>query len=245
VAMKIGILLTGKLPEAVVAAGGEYDYHFRQLLSRADPTLEFETVDVTANAPLGKPQDMDGWLITGSRHGAYEDLPWIEPLKQFIREIIAAEVPLVGICFGHQIMADALGGRNVKSDKGWGLGVHEYQTTLRPGWLPEGFADGWSAIAIHQDQVVDLPPDATVLARSPFCEYAALAYGDPEHPKAISVQPHPEYTPDLLNRMIDARLGQVVPPQIVAQAQATAEAHQDGDAWAKAIVRYFRDAAGL
>jgi GMP synthase-like glutamine amidotransferase len=197
--MKIGILETGEVAEVLKRRHGDYPAMFQRLLGAFDPTLEFATVSVVRGEMPAGPHQADGWLITGSRHGVYDDLPWIAPLKRFVRDCIAARVPVVGICFGHQLLAEALGGRVEKSAKGWGVGVHDYHVVSRPGWmtdLPEHFSVG----AMHQDQIVEKPADAHVLATSPFCEYAALAYGDPEDPTAISVQPHPEFEPGFPRR---------------------------------------------
>ena len=155
---------------------------FEALLAAVDPGLEFATVRVVAGEMPAAPGQADAWLVTGSRHGVYDDLPWIEPLKAFLRACVAARVPVVGICFGHQILAEALGGRVVKSDRGWGLGVQDYELVAHPGWMAD-LPDRFAVRALHQDQVVALPPAATVLARSPHCDFAALAYGDPESPR--------------------------------------------------------------
>ncbi|WP_112321826.1 type 1 glutamine amidotransferase [Oceanibium sediminis] len=238
--MKIGILLTGTLPEVIVARGGEYDAYFKRLLLSVDPELELFTVDVVNGEALPAPQSADGWLITGSRHGVYDDLPWLEPLKAFCKSAIAAGVPVVGVCFGHQLLAEALGGRAVKSDKGWALGVHSYQPGATPEWLPEGLRRAWSGHVVHQDQVVALPEGATVLASSDFCPYAALAYGDPERPDALSVQPHPEYTNELFNMVSEHRLSATVPAEERAAAAATLDIPVASRDWAEAMVRYFR-----
>lgn len=190
--MLVGILETGKVNEALVPAHGEYPAMFEGLLGPADPDLSFRAYSVVDGELPARADECDAWLITGSRHGVYDDLPWIEPLKEFLRAARAAGRPIVGICFGHQIMAEAFGGRAAKSDKGWGIGVHDYRVIRRPGWM----ADAPERLAfhcIHQDQVLDLPEDATPLATSEFCEHAFLAYGDPEAPDAISIQPHPEF----------------------------------------------------
>ncbi|MEO0692966.1 MAG: type 1 glutamine amidotransferase, partial [Pseudomonadota bacterium] len=135
--------------------------------------------------------DCDGWLITGSKHGAYEDLPWIPRLEGFLRDAYAAKVPIVGICFGHQILAQALGGKVEKFTGGWSVGPTDYN------WGGETVRlNAW-----HQDQVVALPEGAEVLASSDFCQYAALAYGD----RALTVQAHPEYDDDAIRVLIEAR----------------------------------------
>ena len=242
--MKIGILETGEVHPDLKARHGDYPAMFERLLAAVDPRLEFATVRVVAGEMPAAPGQADAWLVTGSRHGVYDDLPWIAPLKAFLRDCVAARVPVVGICFGHQILAEALGGRAAKSDKGWGLGVQDYELVARPGWmeeLPERFAVG----ALHQDQVVALPPDATVLARSPHCAYAALAYGDPESPDAITLQPHPEFGPEFLDELLALRAGTVFPAEAAGAARASLARPVESAAWAGLIVAFLHRAAAV
>ncbi|HRO12584.1 type 1 glutamine amidotransferase [Amaricoccus sp.] len=237
--MKIGILETGEVHPDLKARHGDYPAMFEALLGAADPTLEFATVRVVAGELPASPTQADAWLVTGSRHGVYDDLPWIEPLKSFLRTCYRARVPLVGICFGHQILAEALGGRTVKSDKGWALGVQDYRLAIRPGWTA-ALPDRFSVRALHQDQVVALPPNATVLATSPHCEYAAIAYGDPESPDAISLQPHPEFGPEFLDELLRLRAGTSFPAEAAAAARASLARPVDSAAWAELIVAFLR-----
>lgn len=200
--MKIGILETGQPPEHLTGRHGDYPGMFQRLLRSADPDLEFAVYHVTAEQLPGAVDECDAWLITGSRHGVYDPLPWIEPLKRFLKAAYEADVPIVGICFGHQILAEALGGRAAKSDKGWGLGVGRYGIYRKPGWMTG--VDGELALnALHQDQVVELPADAEILAGSDFCPYAVLAYRG----NAISIQPHPEFLPEFLRDIVEHRRG--------------------------------------
>ena len=242
--MKIGILETGEVHPDLKARYGDYPAMFEALLRSADPTLEFAVVRVVAGELPAAPTQADAWLVTGSRHGVYDDLPWIEPLKAFLRAAVAARVPVIGICFGHQILAEALGGRAVKSDKGWGLGVQDYELTARPGWM-KGLPDRFSIRALHQDQVVDLPPGATVLARSPHCSYAALAYGDPEAPDAISLQPHPEFGPEFMDELLALRAGTAFPVEAAASARASLARPVENTAWARLLVAFLRRTEAL
>jgi GMP synthase-like glutamine amidotransferase len=218
--MLVGILETGKVNDTLVPRHGGYPPMFAGLLGPAGPELSYRSYDVEGGAIPASPAECDAWLITGSRHGVYDDLPWIEPLEEFLRAARAAGRPIVGICFGHQILAEALGGKAVKSDKGWGVGVHDYAVTRRPAWMT-GAPATIAIHAFHQDQVIAIPDDATVLARSPFCEYAMLAYGDPEAPDAISIQPHPEFGEDYTRDLIDLRAGIAIPPEQAAPARET------------------------
>jgi GMP synthase-like glutamine amidotransferase len=239
--MKIGILETGEVHPDLMARHGDYPAMFEAMLGAVDPSLEFDTVRVVSGEMPASPTDADAWLVTGSRHGVYDDLPWIAPLRAFLRASVAARVPVVGICFGHQILAEALGGKAEKSDKGWRLGVQDYDLVSRPGWL-EHVPDHFAVRALHQDQVVTPPPGATVLARSPHCDYAALAYGDPEAPDAISLQPHPEFDAAFLDALIVLRTGTVLPEAEAAEARAGLAREVHSQQWARLIVDYLHRA---
>lgn len=239
--MRIGILETGEVSEDLRARHGDYPAMFARLLGAVDPSLDFATVSVVRGEMPAAPDQADGWIVTGSRHGVYDDLPWIDPLKAFLRDCLAACVPVVGVCFGHQILAEAAGGRVEKSPKGWGIGVHDYDVVRRPGWMrdmPDRFAVG----AIHQDQIVAKPDDAVVLATSPFCPYAALAYGDPEQPRAISIQPHPEFSADFLDELIATGSGTTFREAEAAAARASLARPVHAAEWARWIVDYLRRA---
>jgi GMP synthase-like glutamine amidotransferase len=211
---------------------------FADLLSPAGPELRFRSYHVEGGELPASPTECDGWLITGSRHGVYDDLPWIEPLKMFLRTARAAARPIIGICFGHQILAEALGGRAEKSGMGWGVGVHDYEVIERPDWMA-GASDGFVSHAMHQDQVTAIPEDATVLARSPFCEYAMLAYGDPEAPDAISVQPHPEFGVGYARALVEMR-AVILPQDRSSAALATFGRPVDNGIFAGWCVNYLR-----
>jgi len=198
--MKIGILETGQLPEELSGRHGDYPDMFKRLLRTAAPDLEFAVYRITEGEMPQAVRECDGWLVTGSKHGVYDDLPWIEPLKTFLRQAYAAHVPVVGICFGHQILAEALGGKAEKSEKGWGLGVHRYRVERKPQWMT-GIGGELRLLALHQDQVTRPPADAEVLAGSEFCPYGILAYPG----NAMSIQLHPEYMAPFYRELIDLR----------------------------------------
>jgi len=199
--MKLAILETGFPPGDLAERFGDYPAMFEQLLGNG---FEVETFDVQAGE-LPDSDTHDAVLITGSPAGVYEDLPWIAPLMDFIRA--AKDSRMVGVCFGHQVMAEALGGHVEKSDKGWGAGLHRYSVEHEETWL-----DGAATIAIpasHQDQVVVQPPHTQVVAASDFTPFAALAWTDRP---AISFQFHPEFSPEFAKALIEKRYDQVPNP---------------------------------
>ena len=192
--MKVAILETGHPPGALADQFGDYRAMFARLLG---PGFEVESFDVAAGE-LPDPAAHEACLITGSPAGVYEPLPWIAPLLDFIRS--ADRARMVGICFGHQAMAEALGGHVEKSDKGWGAGLQRYAVVR-----PEPWMDGAGTIAVpasHQDQVVRQPPNSEVTVASDFTPFAGLAWTDRP---AISFQFHPEFSPGFAKALIEKR----------------------------------------
>lgn len=206
--MKIGILQTGHAPDALIGETGDYDAMFSKMLGGHG--FDFATYAVVDHQFPDDATAADGWVITGSRHGAYEDHDWIAPLEQLIRDIAANGQPLIGVCFGHQIIAQALGGKVEKFAGGWAVGRTEYKLDN----------DTVTLNAWHQDQVVTLPEGARVLGGNDFCQFAVLGYGD----HIWTLQPHPEYSTNFIAGLIDTRGRGVVPdPQL-----NTARAELDG-----------------
>ena len=136
--MKIGILKTDAVREEWVSEHGEYPDMFAALLGAADPALTFTTYDVRLGEYPAAIEDEDAYLITGSRHSVYDPLPWIAPLMDFVRELDQRRIKLVGICFGHQLIAEALGGSTRKAEQGWGVGLHRHRFSDRPDWFDDG-----------------------------------------------------------------------------------------------------------
>lgn len=201
--MKLAILEAGAPPAALVPRYGRYPAMFRHLLGDG---FDFADYDVPAGVLPVDPAAYDAYLVTGSPAGVYEPMPWIADLLAFLRGV-GGGARLVGVCFGHQAMAQALGGHVEKSGKGWGVGLHTYPIVGREPWM-----DDAAAVAVpasHQDQIVMPPPNAEVIASSAFTPYAALAWRDRP---AISFQFHPEFSPEFAEALIESRRDRLADP---------------------------------
>ena len=222
--MLIGILQTGLAPDVLAPEMGDYPDMFARLLDGHGFTFRTWRV-VDGEFPEGV-HSADGWLITGSRHGVYEDHPWIPPLEAFIRTAFAEHVPVVGICFGHQIVAQAMGGKVERYAGGWAVGATDYDfggETIR--------LNAW-----HRDQVVKAPEGAKVIASNEFCANAALLYDD----RALTVQAHPEFRPEFVDGLMKTRGKGVVPDELMRAATARLAQPLDDRTMAGRIAAFFK-----
>ncbi len=222
--MKIGILQTGHVPDILVERNGDYDQIFSKFLGGQG--LEIENWPVVDMVFPPDANAADGWLITGSRYGVYEDHPWIAPLEDLIRDIHARGAPMIGICFGHQIIAQALGGKVEKFAGGWAVGRTDYDMGDKTLTV-----NAW-----HQDQVTCPPAQAKVLGGNAFCENAVLAYGD----TIWTLQPHPEFSAQFLGGLLQTRGPGLVPDDLLAKAKQTLNEPNSNDDIAAFMVAFFK-----
>ncbi|HEY7639812.1 MAG TPA: hypothetical protein VH814_08815 [Steroidobacteraceae bacterium] len=194
--IRVGILETGAPPPPLSDRFGSYSTMVRQLLG---PHFEFVTFDVRSGELPRRADSCDAYVITGSAAGVYDGDAWIEPLEDFVRRASGPSA-MVGICFGHQVMAEAFGGQVIKSPRGWGIGMHRYDVRERAAWMDD--ARSIAVPASHQDQIVKLPADARLLGGSEFTPYGIVEY--PER-RAMSLQSHPEFTPEYAAALIELR----------------------------------------
>jgi GMP synthase-like glutamine amidotransferase len=198
---------------------------FRTMFERAGETFDYETIPIHEGAAFPDPGAPEAVLIPGSAAGVYDDFPWLEPLRAFIRAAYAKGTPMIGICFGHQIIADALGGDVRKSEKGWGLGRHTYGVRSRPGFLANA-PDALAVACSHQDQVIAPPSEAEVILASDFTPNAGLLY---RNGRAVSLQPHPEFTDDYAGALAELRRGRAPDPVVDAALASFAGASHSRD----------------
>lgn len=237
--MIVTIIEVGKVPQPIRDNFVNYPEMFTQLLTAADDTLEFETLAILDGADFPDPKTLEAILITGSPFGVYDDTPWMAPLMSFIQQADAADVPQVGICFGHQAMAQALGGAVDKSDKGWGIGRHTYRVETIADWMGKS-APPTAAMAVsHQDQVVQPPPGAQIILTSDFTPNAGLAYAGGH---AISFQGHPEFSNAYSAALYQIRQGNPLTPDEVRAAKESLAAPEDNAMVAMWMARFLRQA---
>ena len=189
--MKIGILEVGQNNAKMDQRHPHYAEMFISMFASIGAPLSCTAIAVKDGIFPASVSAFDGYLITGSAFGVYDDVPWIDQLLSFIREAHAQKIPLMGICFGHQLLAHALGGRAEKSEKGWGVGERKVDIKAHAPWMGSDKSNV-TLIYFHQDQITELPPGATCIAGDAFCPNAMFAIDD----TVFSVQGHPEFSAD-------------------------------------------------
>ena len=229
------IIETGRPPANMEGTWPLYPAMFEDLICPFLPGWSFASIALSEGATLPDPATLDAILITGSPAGVYESPPWMAPLMDFIRWAADARTPQIGICFGHQAIAHAMGAKVAKSDKGWGIGRHVYDILAPQSWMKRAPADRFSLGVSHQDQVQSLPPGAELVGKNSFCEFAALAY---PHINAMSFQGHPEYSPGFSCALYNVRKGTKLPVEMVDEAEASFDRPVDNDLVAQWIAQF-------
>ncbi|MGC6531201.1 MAG: glutamine amidotransferase-related protein [Candidatus Puniceispirillaceae bacterium] len=236
--MHIAILQTGHNNPSLPSYLRNYPQMFTDLLLPLDKDKEFTFANFAVVDGIFPKDvdDFDGYLITGSRHGVYEDLPFIAPLMQFIRDAYAKNIPQMGICFGHQALAQALGGEVIKSPKGWGVGIRKVDVVEQANWMANS-SDSLDLIYVHQDQVVTLPDEAVRLAGDAFCPNAAFAIGN----HVFSLQGHPEFDKDYVHELLAIR-GEDMGETIAKTASDSLAGDHEGALAGAWILSFFKQA---
>jgi GMP synthase-like glutamine amidotransferase len=217
--MKIGIIETGYPPSSLGDKFGSYVDMFRQYLGGDHRYTQYKAQE-DALPKLSTAEE--AYIITGSSSGVYDSDPWIAQLMVFLRAV-PESVKLIGVCFGHQVMAEALGGKVIQSPKGWGIGLHHYKVGANQSWMDRQM-DSIALVASHQDQVVVLPPDTDIVASSAFTPYGMLSY---KKRKALSIQLHPEFSPSFASALLELGRGKQFTDEQVDHAIDSLKAHND------------------
>jgi len=226
---RLGILKTGRPPKPAIERFGTYPDMFMELMG---PDFDYRVYAADEGELPEGPGACDAYLVTGSSAGVYEPLPWIAAAEDFLRAA-KGRAALVGVCFGHQLLAQAFGGKVIKSPKGWGVGEHVYEVMHDEPWIDERPLR-IRLPASHQDQVVEKPPETEVFLASEFTPFAGLVWRDQP---AISMQPHPEFDPAYAKSLIEHRRGDLYPDE---QADAAIASYSGADDRAR-VGRWIRD----
>lgn len=225
--MRIAILDLASSPPHLMVDMPNYGVRTRDWLSAGLPEAVYEVIDIQGGAEVPPLPGYDGVVVTGSEKGVYDDAPWMAPLRELLIEARDRCIPVLGLCFGHQIMADTWGGKAELSDRGNHVGVRHY--TYRG---QEIAAHAW-----HRDQVTRQPPRSTVTASAPYCPIAALEYDFP----AMSVQFHPEYTRDYMGSFIARGRGEILDDAMTdAALESLASEEVPEDLLAREAGEFFR-----
>lgn len=195
---RIGLLLVGHIDAGSLHVGGDYPELYQELLG--DKGIELTTYRCDEGQMPDSLAEQDGWMCSPSRLSVYDDHAWLRDVESLLRDMVAKEVPYVGICFGHQLMAQALGATVKKADYGWGIGAKTYEIVEPQPWMDS--TENVVLAASHQDQVQELPADARLLARADYCPIGGMVIGE----RAWTLQVHPEFSPALADSLLATRL---------------------------------------
>lgn len=204
--LRICILQVDEVREEIRPPHDDYPQMFMRLFNQLRQDIDWQVVDAREQLPASI--DCDAYLITGSRDSVYDDLPWMPALVEFLRQVLNQGRKIIGICFGHQLMAHFFGGKVGPAAQGWGVGARAQNIVELKPWMTPA-AEQFVLLCSHKDQVLEPPADSVVYAASEFCPIAGFTMGE----QVITVQGHPEfykaYSSDLLNLRRDL-LGEAV-----------------------------------
>lgn len=192
--MKLGLLQCDHTRENVRRIAGDYDEMFAKWLA-----MDFRTYDLQHGEAPQDLDECDGYIATGSKASVYDDEPWIHEFAELTRSIYKSGTPFIGVCFGHQMLGHALGGRVAKSEKGWGVGVHKFAIEESEDWMQPPAIE-FSLLMSCQDQILDVPPGAKVLAGNAHCEVGMIRIGN-----MLGIQGHPEFPLDYAEALLKMR----------------------------------------
>lgn len=192
--MRIGLLQCDHVLDELRNIAGDYDDMFRRWLP-----AEWRIYDLPRGELPRFLDECDAYVASGSKASVYDDEPWIRAFEQFVRDLHAAGKPFVGVCFGHQMMAQALGGRVAKSPNGWGIGVHRFHLDIQEPWMDPPLP-AVNVLMSCQDQVEQLPPGAVALGGNSHCPVGLFRVRS-----LLGIQGHPEWTPDYAAALLEIR----------------------------------------
>jgi len=219
--MKAAILQCDQVLEKFQDQYGSYSGMIKHLFDAINEPVDFDIFDCQQGEFPADTDAYDFYISTGSKVSVYDDLDWIEPLVDFVKKLHAKQKKFIGICFGHQIIALALGASVNKSDKGWGVGIAQNTVQHIAPWMSKT-KDVLNIIVSHQDQVEHIPKDAKIIANTDFCPNFMLQWND----HFLSIQGHPEWSNDYSRTLITERKA-IIPPDRVKKGLASLSIKSD------------------
>jgi GMP synthase-like glutamine amidotransferase len=234
--MNIGLLQCDHVAERFQPIAGDYPEMFGAWLGKHFNLIPYDVCNGVWPASL---QECDGYICTGSRWSVYEDVGWIHELKSFVQRAQETHTPFIGICFGHQMMAEALGGKVEKSDYGWGVGIQAVEITQLEAWM-QPQQTTLKLHYMHQDQVTRLPENSVVLARSEHCPVAAFRVGA----TMLGIQAHPEFTNEYSAALLTDRI-EHIGAERVEQARASLVHRTDEDVFVQWVAEFLAVATSV
>lgn len=233
--MKIGILHADDLSSTLVQQFGDYADMLKNLIQSVTSEHTFQTYRVTQGNYPQSIDENDAYIITGSKASAYDNEQWIISLKEYIKFLFQQKMKLIGICYGHQIIAEALGGKVAKSDKGWGVGIKTSTILKKKTWMKPAQAK----IALrysHQDQVIKLPDDAELITTNEFCINCGYQISD----RILTFQGHPEFNNNFLEFLMQGRK-EIIGETIFQQAITSLKQNTDDKLIAKWLMEFIKE----
>ncbi len=207
--MKAAILQCDNVLEKFQPRFGDYPKMVTQMFDGVDLPLSLDTYDCKQGQFPTDIYEYDFYITTGSKASVYDDLDWVQKLIRFIQQLDKKQKKLIGICFGHQLIAMAREGKVEKSDKGWGIGIASNRVVSNPEWMSKKTSE-INILVSYQDQITILPDDTLVIAESDFCPFFIVQWG--KH--FLSIQGHPEWSTDYSRTLMNDRRA-IIPSDII------------------------------
>lgn len=199
--MKICLLKCGSVISDLQKIHGDYDDMFRNFFKNNNVNITLDVYKVFDGEYPENLSKYDGFLSSGSLASVYDDDPWIKVYRQFIKDLYDKEYKHAGICFGHQMIAHALGGKVERARQGWGMGIKKTTVKKYISWMNSRYINEFNLIFSHQDQVVELPPHATIIAANEHCPVSMFTVSG----HFLGIQAHPEFTREYSRASIESR----------------------------------------